>query len=380
MPFDWRTFRLLLREAFRDPMSPRRRAVVWLSLFGIPFLAAVNAACFALDRLVTPQIHRLPVREPVFIIGHARSGTSLMHRLMTHDPRFAWFRMYELFLPSLLQKKLVRRAADWDRRWLGGRIRLRIRAWEDRTFARGREMHPMSLTGPEEDEFLMTLSCASGTLTLLFPYMRELQHLYYFDQRPVPERRRLMRFYRECVQRQLALAGGDHQLLSKNPVFCGRVESLIEAFPDARFVVMMRDPCETIPSLLKLMKRNWKASDCPAHRVDDSLQVLAAQSIHTYRYPLEVLARHPEVRHAVVRYRDLVESPKATVERVYAQLGLPLSSRFEGALRDEQTRSRDHRADHVYGLEEFGLERNRIRSQLADLFERFGWGDSPAPR
>jgi hypothetical protein len=303
-----------------------------------------------------------------------------MHRLMTRDPRFAWFRMYELFLPSLLQKKLVRHAAGWDRRWLGGRIQRRIRSWEDRTFARGREMHPMSLTGPEEDEFLMTLSCASGTLTLHFPYMRELQHLYYFDQRPGWVRRRLMRFYRECVQRQLALESGERQLLSKNPVFCGRVESLIEAFPDARFVVMLRDPCETIPSLLKMMQRNWRASECPAHRVHDSLEVLAAQSIHTYRYPLEVLARHPDVRHVMVRYQDLVESPKATVERVYAQLGLPLSTAFESALQEEQAHSRAHRADHVYGLEEFGLEHERIRSQLADLFERFGWGDRKATR
>jgi hypothetical protein len=373
LPFDWRTFRTLFREAFRDPMSPRRRAVVWCAFLAIPFLAAINALCFGLDRLLFPGLRAVPVREPVFIIGHARSGTSLMHRLLACDSGFAWFRMYELFLPSLLQKRLVRALGSADRRWLGGGIERRVRAWEDRTFAKGREMHPMSLTGPEEDEFLMTLSCASGTVTLLFPYMRQLAHLYYFDERPTQERRRLMRFYRECVQRQLHLVGGDRRLLSKNPVFCGRVESLIEWFPDARFIVMVRDPCQTIPSLLKMMKRNWRASDCPADRVADSLDVLAQQSIHTYRYPLEVLERHRSVRHAVVRYEDLVASPKATVERVYSELALPFGSELSRSLDEEETRSHGPRADHVYGLEEFGLERQRIRSQLADLFERFGW-------
>lgn len=372
MPFEFRTFAAMFRLAFRDPMSSRRRRVVWVTLFAIPLFAGVNAFCFALDRLLYPSIRKQAVTEPVFIIGHARSGTSLMHRLMTRDAQFSWFRMYELFLPSLLQKKIVRGIAAWDRR-TGSRIARRIQAWEDRTFARGREMHPMSLTGPEEDEFLMTLSCASGTVTLLFPYMRELQHLYYFDGRPPRARRRLMRFYRACLQRQLMLEGGDRHHLSKNPVFCGRVESLIEAFPDARFIVMVRNPCETIPSLLKMMKRNWMASDCPQDRVEDSLAVLAEQSIHTYRTPFQVLERHPEVRHAVVRYEDLVASPKATVETVYDQLGLPLAPEFEKVLAEEATRTQSHRADHLYGLEEFGLRREEIRAKLADLFDRFGW-------
>ena len=34
-----------------------------------------------------------------------------------------------------------------------------------------------------------------------------------------------------------------------------------------------------------------------------------------------------------------------------------------------------HRADHVYNLHEFGLEREKIRAELAPLFERFGWDE-----
>jgi len=67
-----------------------------------------------------------------------------------------------------------------------------------------------------------------------------------------------MNFYKECVRRQLYMNGGERIHLSKNPTFCGRVESLLEVFPDARFVVLYRNPQETIPSLLKLMKFSWK--------------------------------------------------------------------------------------------------------------------------
>jgi len=372
--FDLRTYLRMFRLAFADRPRGGRLVLLLLLALGIPLVAAFHALCMALDRLLFPGFRRIAVREPVFVVGHARSGTSLLHELLARDgERFSTFLTWELFLPAIVQKKLVRGLGRLDRAWLGGAVDRRIKAFEDRAFARGREMHPMSLTRPEEDEFLFAASCASGVWVLLFPYWRELDYLYYTDRMPPRRRRRLLRFYRGCVQRQLYLNGAEKIHLSKNPTFCGKVESLIEAFPDARFVVCMRTPYDTIPSLLKLVTRNWKASGCRPERMEDSRLVLAEQSFHSYRHPLEVLARHPEVRRAVVDYRALVEAPKRTVLEVYDRLGLPVSPAYEKALDAEEARSRSHRGEHVYSLGEFGLEPGEIRARLGDLFERYGW-------
>ena len=374
MLFDLRTYLRMFRLAFADRPRGGRLVLLVLLAFGIPLVAAFHALCMALDRLLFPGFRRVEVREPVFVVGHARSGTSLLHELLARDgERFSTFLTWELFLPAIVQKKLVRGLGRLDRAWLGGAVDRRIKAWEDRAFARGREMHPMSLTRPEEDEFLFAASCASGVWVLLFPYWRELDYLYYTDQMPRRRRQRLLRFYRGCVQRQLYLNGAEKVHLSKNPTFCGKVESLIEAFPDARFVVCMRTPYDTIPSLLKLVTRNWKAAGCRPERMEDSRRVLAEQSFHSYRHPLEVLARHPEVRRAVVDYRALVEAPKRTVLEVYGRLGLPVSPAYEKALDAEEARSRSHRGEHVYSLGEFGLEPGELRARLGDLFERYGW-------
>ena len=152
---------------------------------GIPLVAAFHALCMALDHVLFPGFRRCAVREPVFVIGHARSGTSLLHELLARDgERFSTFLTWELFLPAIVQKKLVRGLGRLDRAWLGGAVDRRIKAFEDRAFAKGREMHPMSLTRPEEDEFLFAASCASGVWVLLFPYWRELDYLYYTDAMP----------------------------------------------------------------------------------------------------------------------------------------------------------------------------------------------------
>jgi len=249
-----------------------------------------------------------------------------------------------------------------------------VRAWEERRFRKTQHAHRMSLFEPEEDDGVLTYSCASGAWIVRLPYLGELD-FYHVDERPERERRRLMRFYRECVRRQLCLNGAHKTHLSKNPIFAGRVESLLETFPDARIVVPFRHPYETIPSLLELMRLAWRMRRWSDAEMDRSLRVLAEQSFHTYRYPLEVLARHPETPQAIVDYAELVSEPKKVVERVYAQLGLAVTTDYALMLDAEQEGARRHETTHRYSLEQFGLEAGEIRARLTDLFKRFHWED-----
>jgi hypothetical protein len=367
----------MVRLAFREKNPTGRRRLLVLLFLLIPVAYTITAVCFALDWILFPSLSRVKVRSPVFIIGHARSGTTLMHRLMTEDgDRFSCFLTYELFFPSLLQKKLIRCLGRCDRHFLGGKIARRIRKWEARSLAQTKDMHQMGLTIPEEDDFIFGLSCAAGGWIVLFPYMRELD-FYYVDERPRQRRRRLMRFYKACVQRQLYLNGREKIHCSKNPVFSGRVESLIEVFPDARFVVMMRHPYETIPSLLKMLKKTWRAQGWKREEMEDSLELVARQSYHTYRYPLEALNRHPETKYAVVDYRDLVASPRKTMGEVYGQLGFSMSPEFDRVVAEEEARARTHTTTHEYSLREFGLDPAKIRGELGALFDRFCWDDEP---
>ena len=374
--FDFAIYRQMLRLA-REEDNPRgRRRLYFVLLVLVPVVASVNAVCFFLDGILFPGLHRVRVRAPVFNVGHARSGTTLLHRIMSLDgDRFSSFLMWELFLPSILQKKLVRGLARLDRRLLGGRIDARIRAWERRKFAATDDMHKTSLVAHEEDDAVLLFSCAAGFWIVALPYMGKLD-FYYVDERwPEKRRRRMLRFYRDCVRRQLYLNGPEKIHLSKNPTFAGRVEALIEAFPDARIIVPIRNPYDTIPSLLKLMKVGWSLRGWDDAEMNRSLGVLAAQSYHTYQYPLAVLARHPETRHAIVDYRELVAEPRRAIEKVYAELGLPLMPEFAAVLEAEQRRARAHETQNRYSLEEFGLRADAIREAMPELFASYRWDD-----
>jgi len=376
--FDFATWRHMLRLAWNEKHPLARRYYLAVLLLWVPPVAAFHALCFFLDGILFPGLWTVEIRAPVFVVGHARSGTTLVHRLMSRDEgRFSSFLMYELYFPSLLQKKLIRAVARLDHRVLGGALERRVRAWEDRRYAKMRAVHEMGLDKPEEDDLVFYYSCASGFWITKMPYMGDLD-FYHVDRWPERRRRRLMRFYRDCVRRQLYLNGADRIHLSKNPVFAGRVEALIEAFPDARIVVPIRNPYETIPSLLKLVSSGWRRLKWDPERVERCLRIMAEQSFHTYTHPLEVLERHPATARAVIDYTELVADPAATIEQAYRDLDLPMTESFREVLAQQGKRAQEHRSGHSYSLEEFGLEADAIRAALPDLFERYGWDTDPS--
>jgi hypothetical protein len=371
--FDFHQYFRMLRLAWNEPNPMARKYFLFILCVNVPLISSFHAICFLLDGIFFPALFKVEIRTPVFVVGHARSGTTLVHRLMSKDGgRFSSFNLYELYFPSLIQKKIIRAIARFDQRFLGAALEKRVQAWEEKRYASTREIHSMGLTKPEEDDIIFYYSCASGYWMTKLPYMGELD-FYRVDERPAKERKRMMDFYKACIRRQLMLNGRDRIHLSKNPVFAGRVETLIEAFPDARIVVPMRNPNETIPSLLKLMRVGYRALDWDEDGIKRSLRFLADQSYHTYRYPLEVLERHPETRQSVIDYRDVTGRPAETIERTYDELGFSMSDEYREVLRAEDKRTREHETRHSYSLAEFGLAADEIHVELAPLFERFGW-------
>jgi hypothetical protein len=371
--FDFSNYFKMIRLAWNEEAPRARHRYLAVLLVAVPLVSTFHALCFALDWLFFPDLRKIEVREPIFMVGHARSGTTLAHRLLGKDAgRFSSFMLYELYFPSLIQKLAIRAVAKFDEQKLRGLLKGQIQAWEEWRYGRMRHMHSMGLTQFEEDDIVLYWSMASGFWITKMPYMGDLD-FYYMNDWSARKRRRYNDFYRECVRRQLYLNGPEKIHLAKNPMYSGRVASIVEAFPDARIIVNVRNPNETIPSLLKLMRAGWKELGWEEARQRKCLDVLVAQSWHTYRHPLEVLDSHPELRGSVIDYRDLTSDPAATLERVYRDLGLPMSGEFRELLAGEGKREKTHQTHHRYSLEEFGLEADAIRNELADLFERFQW-------
>ena len=369
MDYWWRVVRHVwgLRE------WPRRYPMLIRLLLWIPLRTLLHGSFFLLDYLFFPRLWTQQVEQPVFIIGHARSGTTLMHRLMSADgERFSYFLYWEMFFPSLLQKKAIRGLGRLDDRLFDGFFHKHLKAWDDRTYGPYRHMHNMSLWNAEEDCFAMTAAFVSQQWSLDIPMMDVLD-FFHLDQMP-SRRRRWMHHYRELVKRQLLLNGGDRIHLSKNPIMSGWVESLVETFPDARIVVMVRNPEECIPSCLKLVQASWKGKGWRHEDCEQSLEILAELSYEHFEHPRAILASLSRTRYAYVDYRDLTGSPRETIHSVYEALGMQLDADYDGWLEAQAEREKKHHSKFEYSLGEFRLGSAEIRQRLAEFYDDYQWG------
>lgn len=320
----------------------RRLAVGLVFLPALLLLQALHWTGFALDELLFRGYRRVNVRAPVFVLGAPRSGTTYLHRLLAADSRYTTFATWEcLFAPSIAERKLWNGLAAADRR-LGAPLARSFRAIGRLVLGWIDDKHPLGLAEPEEDYFcfLPLLSCF--ILVVPFPEARWVWRMGTFDRdMPAAERRRLLRWYRRCLQRHLYVHGPEKTLLSKNAAFAGMARSLAGEFPDARFIVCERDAVEVIASQFHSVTDGLKLFGVPP---DDPLfRRRLLESLHFYYRNLEALRmKMPPGRIAIAPMEELASDPAALVRRLYERLGLTVTDALAKRLN-----GLDRRGPHV---------------------------------
>jgi hypothetical protein len=371
--FNFATWTRIPRLILDEPFRLKRALFLWGVFVGLSLLSVVNMVCLALDRVLFPGYRDTPVEAPIFVVGNGRSGTTHIQRILSADgERFSYFKTWELLAPSVLQHKVLEVLDAFDHRVLGGFVQRRFQQTEDQALEDIRKLHDWQSTGSEEDDFVMYANWSSVSLTWPFPYT-ELENLFWTDREPPAKRQRILGFYRAMLQRLLYCREGRRIHCGKSPQFTLKMRSILEVFPDARFVVMLRHPFETIPSLLDLMSQYWRGMGASEELVEASADLLGEIQIAQYRYALEVVDELPESQQVVVEFRDLLADPKKIVEQIYARFGLEISDDFDRFLEEEREAAKTFRSQHVFEPEGQGPTRDRVRRELGDLFERFDW-------
>jgi hypothetical protein len=370
--FNWRLFfRALRLSLFGQPFRLRRWAyVVGFTALYLGFLLFVLLGR-ALDCLLFPGCRRQPVREPVFIIAPPRSGTSLAQKLLSLDTdRFVHLKMYQTIFPTVTWQKIIALSVRADA-VLGGPL-ARLMGWcEKRWFGGWDDLHKMRLNEPEEDDALFLYAFESEAVYMLFPFIRELWEAGLPDALPAPQRVRLMAYYRSCLQRHLYANGPTKTLLSKCTQSCGTVESLNAAFPDARFLTIIRHPYRSIPSHVSLFVPVWRAHSPEITKDGPVARAYADLGLEWYKHLFAFRLQAAPERYYCIDYRDLVRDPRATIEAVYAHFGWPVSEAFRARLEAATQRQREFKSKHDYRLEDFGLTKEFIQEHLGELMDHY---------
>lgn len=379
MPFGWQPF--FRKYALMARRESSRRAVAGQLAFRLGLLATAQCT-WALDDLLCPQWKTQSAMGPLFIVGHQRSGTTFLHRLLASDTTHARaLALHEMLLPAVTAQRGIARLAAIDRRH-GERIRRAFDTVQNRLFGPLDDIHRLRFDEIEEDEFVLwtvfeSVMCANDAPSSA--ELPELDDLRSFERWPVERQVRALGYYRACLLKKLArdddAARDDRWIVSKNPAFTHKIPQLARVFPDARFVYLVRNPLEAIPSRLSLIRAIWRRR-FPGFRemTARQVEVILADSFRTYKSAELYLPLIPPDRRVTLTYPAFVADPRGAVLAIYRTFGLPGPDANLLERLDQVThRASPRRSRHQYAASEFGVDDRRIRSELAEVFERYGF-------
>ncbi len=369
-----RRFLALFLQLAASLWRDRRRLSGFLLVLGLFPIALVlqllHWLTLLLDEILYAGYRDVAVREPLFVLGPPRSGTTHLHHVLSADPETTTFRTWEcLFALSVSSRKLLLALARVDRaigrpaerigRWLGRRL---LTSMDD--------IHPLGLNDPEED-FLCLMPLAACFLLLVpFPRTGWLWKIARFDtDLDEAEKTELLRWYRSCIQKHLYVFGTEKRFLSKNASFSGMAAGLLSEFPDARILFTVRDPRAVVPSQLSSLRPALAACgfrDYPEELRNDLVDLLRFY----YEHLAAVAESYPE-RVAVLYNHDLRDHLAETVIASLNSIGLEVDDGFRDRLLILSAASREHRSDHRYTLGQFGLTDDMIASQFERVYATY---------
>jgi len=230
----------------------------------------------------------------------------------------------------------------------------------------------MRLDAPEEDGALYLYAFACEAIYMLFPFVEELWELGFPDTLPEEDRRALMDYYRTCLQRLVFSCGKGRTLLIKSTNSSGAVASIRQAFPDARFITILRDPAASIASSISLMLPALKVHSPEIPPDGEVSKAYARLSTEWYKYLHDFAKGLPEDQVHIVDYQHLVQDPAGTIEALYAHFGWEISPEFKGCLDAQQQRQKTYQSGHRYRLEDFGVDREALYAELRDVLSARG--------
>ncbi|MBK1717137.1 sulfotransferase [Thiocystis violacea] len=367
-----RFLRLIFRTYVPGRGRPRAsvRRLLVMSVF-IPCFALIQGIQWIgllLDEILFPAYRRVAIREPLFVLGVPRSGTTHLHHVLARDPQYTTFSTWEcLFALSISARRFWLAIARLDARL--GRPLAHLLGWmETHVFGTLEAVHPMRLGDPEEDYFALMPVLACFILILPFPNSDFLWRMGTFDRdMPEAERARLMDFYHRCLQRHLYVHGPDKRLLSKNAAFAPLAGALAGRFPDARFILCLREPERTLPSQLSSIASGIAFFDSLS-ATPNLGERLTGQLGFYYRNLQAVFAEMPDNRRAWVTMETLKAGLEDAIEQIHGQLELEPGVGFRSELRRQEAKSRDYRSRHQYRLEPYGLSLGPVDEELGFIY------------
>jgi hypothetical protein len=257
------------------------------------------------------------------ILGHGRTGTTILHEVMSTDPQFRIVKRWEAMFPCPPPEPAT---YETDPRIERADKLITI---FDRVTPEWKAMHKFGGDLPVECAEYLYASFLSNVFVFSFQIP---SYAEYLQQQDVGYTIRWHQRYLKLLQWKYKK---EHWLL-KNPIWIDYIPEVLETYPDAKIVLTHRDPITVSDSFTNVMGTIfWWRTDDPwgGGMLDDLVMAdgRAETQAKLMRWMQDGTLRPGSVSN--VLYADFMNDPADTIARCHADLGLPFSENSAAAVR-----------------------------------------------
>jgi Sulfotransferase family len=306
-----------------------------------------------------PAVRDEPIEQPIVVIGMFRAGTTLLSRLFDQDPRNRALLMWEagdsVPPPSPEQHRSGPRV---DAVHAGNAMLAQVNPMIEVVHHEQADEATECITVMGQDFKSLTYEAVANVPG----YDRWLMGV---DQRSAYE-------YHRSVLQVLQSGGVRGRWTLKSPHHAIALEHLTAVYPDARLVLLHRDPVVLTASVCSLIDTLSSTFSDADHRgyIADHWPAMLEESIRRIDAFRDSHPEHPIVD---VQYSDLVQDPAATVASIYRACGDELDSAGADAIAAYvDAHPKGQFGSHRYDLTEYGLDPDELAERFSGYIERYG--------
>lgn len=258
------------------------------------------------------ESHKLK-EDPIFIIGHWRSGTSFLQYLLGQDPQFGYMNKFQVVFPDIFL------SSEEFLKTVVNSIPDSLNLIQD---AQNMSIN-LELESPSEIEIALTTMISPASLHWghIFPQnaWEYFDKYLFFDAAGKAEVEQWKKDYRYLIKKT-SLKNGGKRLLMKSPGNASRIDKLLEEYPDAQFIFIHRNPYDVFYSSKKL----WHTLLDNLALQDFGEQQMEEEILNVYK---KLMSRYLEQRNGIpddqlteIRFENFVSQPVDELQKAYEQL------------------------------------------------------------
>jgi hypothetical protein len=337
---------------------------VFLILFRFSIELLITITMF-LDSIFFPGYKKAELKNPIFLIGHPRSGTTFLHRFFEKNcSQIRTTYLWEMLFPSIILRKLLK---PFKKQL--SKISL-DKVWDPK-------IHKTNLLAAETEDIALYFRYYDGFLSWIYYSLWDKDlNSNNFRQKLMEkcDKDKFILYLRKIHQRNLYI--DKKRMFSKSFALLFNIETIKKVYPDVKILLMMRDPVQAIASFMSLEKFTQNSLfgllNLTREKQMEYYEGIYNTSLIYYKRFHEILQENKDSKSIIfISHKQLLGNFSEVLDNIINEFGLVRDEEFDSAIQEQVKKQMTFKSEHKYSLDEFGIDETRIKNDFAFIYDNY---------